>query len=139
VDSKAASSNSRSPVRVGSKEAKVANKAANRVAKVVSKVAKVASKAGSRNQDKAASRVAIVSLQARTRPRVAGFFLEVAMPRQLIEPKSEKRFVRRKKTGQFKESDDVGRSLSQDRKRKAKTVAKKGEGDRGDRKKKKKR
>ena len=58
------------------------------------------------------------------------------MPRQLIEPKGDKRFARRKKTGEFKESDDVGRSLSQDRKLKAKTVAKKGEGDRGDRKKK---
>ena len=61
------------------------------------------------------------------------------MPRKLITPKGDKRFVRRKKTGQFKESDDVGRSLSQDPKRKAKTVAKEGEGDRGDRKKKKKR
>jgi len=39
------------------------------------------------------------------------------------------RFIRRKKSGQFKESDDVGRSLSQDPKRKAKTVTKKGEGD----------
>jgi hypothetical protein len=56
------------------------------------------------------------------------------MPRELIEPhKGDKRYVRRDKQGQFKESDDVGRSLSQDRKRKAKTVAKKGEGDRGDR------
>jgi hypothetical protein len=48
--------------------------------------------------------------------------------------KGDKRYVRRNKQGQFKENDDVGRSLSQDRKRKAKTVAKKGEGDRGDRK-----
>jgi hypothetical protein len=62
-------------------------------------------------------------------------FLEVSMPRELIEPhKGDKRYVRRDKQGQFKESDDVGRSLSQDRKRKAKTIAKKGEGDRGDRK-----
>ena len=29
-------------------------------------------------------------------PVVAGFFLEVSMPRQLIEPKGDKRFVRRK-------------------------------------------
>jgi hypothetical protein len=58
------------------------------------------------------------------------------MPRELIEPhKGDQRYVRRTKTGRFKESDDVGRSLAQDRKRKAKTVVKKGEGDRGDQKK----
>jgi hypothetical protein len=55
------------------------------------------------------------------------------MPRELIEPKGDKRYVRRNKSGKFKESDDVGRSLTQDRKRKAKTIVKKGEGDRGDR------
>ena len=36
--------------------------------------------------------------------------------------------------GQFKESDDVGRSLSSDRRKKAKTTAKPGQGDKGDRK-----
>jgi hypothetical protein len=56
------------------------------------------------------------------------------MPRELIEPhKGDKRYVRRSKTGQFKESDDVGRSLAADRRKKAKQVARKGEGDRGDR------
>jgi hypothetical protein len=55
------------------------------------------------------------------------------MPRELIEPRrGDKRYVRRSKTGQFKESDDVGRSLAADRRKKAKRVAKKGEGDRGD-------
>jgi hypothetical protein len=121
--------------------AKAVSKAVSRnQAKAVSKAAKAVSrnqaKAGSRAA-KAVSRAAIVSPQPRTRPLVAGFFLEVSMPRQLIEPKGDKRFVRRKKTGRFNESEDVGRSLSQDRKRKAKTVAKKGEGDRGDQKKKK--
>jgi hypothetical protein len=53
--------------------------------------------------------------------------------RELIEPhKGDKRYVRRKKTGQFKETDDVGRSLAQDRRRKAKTAAPRGQGDRGD-------
>jgi hypothetical protein len=57
------------------------------------------------------------------------------MPRELIEPhKGDKRFVRRDGNGQFKESDDVGRSLAADRRVKAKTVVKKGEGDRGDQK-----
>ena len=61
------------------------------------------------------------------------------MPRELIEPhKGDKRFVRRSKGGQFKESDDVGRSLAADQRTKATTVVKKGEGDRGDQKRKKK-
>ena len=54
--------------------------------------------------------------------------------RELVEPNGDKRFVRRDAKGQFTESDDVGRSLSQDRKKKAKATAKPGSGDRGDRK-----
>jgi hypothetical protein len=54
--------------------------------------------------------------------------------RELIDTGRDKRYVRRDAEGQFKESDDQGRSLSLDRKRKAKTVAKPGQGDRGDRK-----
>jgi hypothetical protein len=53
--------------------------------------------------------------------------------RELIDTGTDKRYVRRDENGQFKESDDVGRSLSQDRKRHAKTVAKPGQGDKGDR------
>lgn len=56
-----------------------------------------------------------------------------AAKRTLIAPKGNKRYVRRNKKGQFKEVDDVGRSLSQDRKRKAKRKTTKGQGDRGDR------
>jgi hypothetical protein len=55
------------------------------------------------------------------------------MPRELIDTGTDKRFVRRDDHGRFKESDDVGRSLSADRRQHAKTKAKKGEGDRGDR------
>ena len=55
--------------------------------------------------------------------------------RELIEPnKGDKRYVRRDDQGRFKESDDVGRSLAADQRQKAKTVARKGQGDRGDRK-----
>ena len=54
--------------------------------------------------------------------------------RELIDTGTDKRYVRRDKEGKFKESDDVGKSLSQDRKRQAKTVVKSGQGDRGDRK-----
>jgi hypothetical protein len=55
-----------------------------------------------------------------------------AAKRELINTGTDKRYVRRNARGQFKESDDVGRSLSQDRRRKAKTKAKRGQGDRGD-------
>ncbi len=53
--------------------------------------------------------------------------------RELINTGSDKRYVRRRGNGTFKESDDVSRSLSSDRRRKAKTKTKAGQGDRGDR------
>ena len=55
------------------------------------------------------------------------------MPRELIDTGTDKRFVRRDKEGQFKESDDVGASQAVDQRQRAKNKAKKGEGDRGDR------
>ena len=54
--------------------------------------------------------------------------------RELIDTGSDKRYVRRDDEGQFKESDDQGRSLSQDIKHKAKNTVKSGQGDRGDQK-----
>ena len=53
--------------------------------------------------------------------------------RELIDTGRDKRFMRRDEQGQFNESDDVGCSLSQDRRRKAKKKVKSGQGDRGDR------
>ena len=53
--------------------------------------------------------------------------------RTTIEPhKGDRRYVRRNKKGQFKDEVNVGRSLSADRKRKAKKTVPKGQGDRGD-------
>jgi hypothetical protein len=60
----------------------------------------------------------------------------MAGKRELIDTGTDKRYVRGNKKGQFKESDDVGRSLAQDVRRKAKTVVKAGYGDRGDQKRK---
>ena len=57
-----------------------------------------------------------------------------AAKRELIAPRGNKRYIRRDAKGRIKESDGVSRSLSQDRRRKAKTTAKAGQGDRGDRK-----
>lgn len=61
----------------------------------------------------------------------------MASKREIIEPnKGDKRYVRRDEKGRLtKDQVDVGRSLSQDRKRQAKTEAPKGQGDKGDRKK----
>ena len=57
-----------------------------------------------------------------------------AKKRELIDTGSDKRYVRRDEKGQFDEVVDVGRSLSQDKRVKAKTVSKPGQGDKGDRK-----
>ena len=55
--------------------------------------------------------------------------------RELIDTGTDKRYVRRNKRGtSFVESDDVGRSLAQDVKKKAKSAIGSGHGDRGDRK-----
>lgn len=57
-----------------------------------------------------------------------------AARRELIDTGTNKLFVRRNARGtSFKEVEDVGRSLTADRRRKARTVAKRGQGDKGDR------
>jgi hypothetical protein len=56
-----------------------------------------------------------------------------AAKRELIAPRSDKRYVRRSKTGQFAESDDQGRSLGSDVRRNAKNRSEPGQGDKGDR------
>lgn len=52
--------------------------------------------------------------------------------RTLIAPNKDKRYVKRDENGQFSESDDQGKSLSQDVKKSAKKKIKPGYGDRGD-------
>lgn len=53
--------------------------------------------------------------------------------REVIEPnKGDKRYVRREAGGTFGKTVDVGKSLSADQRRKAKTTVPKGQGDRGD-------
>jgi hypothetical protein len=54
--------------------------------------------------------------------------------RELIDTGSAKMYGRRGARGRFREMDVVGRSLSSDRRRQAKTSSKQGQGDRGDRK-----
>jgi hypothetical protein len=57
-----------------------------------------------------------------------------AAKRETMAPNGDKRWIRRDDQGRITESVDVGRSLSQDVKKKAKTVSKAGQGDKGDRK-----
>ena len=57
-----------------------------------------------------------------------------AAKRELLNTGSDKRYVRRSVKGQFKESDDQGKSLAKDRRKKAKTTSKVGQGDQGDQK-----
>ena len=52
--------------------------------------------------------------------------------RERIDTGRDSRFVRRDDQGQFKESDDVGRSLKADRQQDAETDAPRNQGDRGD-------
>ena len=53
--------------------------------------------------------------------------------RELIDTTRDKRYVRRDEHGRFREVEDVGRSLTQDRRRDAEHDTRKGQGDRGDR------
>ena len=55
------------------------------------------------------------------------------MPRELIDTGTDKRYVRRDEKGQFKESDDVGRSHAADQRKQAANKPARGEGDKGDR------
>jgi len=58
----------------------------------------------------------------------------VSAKRETIAPNGDKRYIRRDDQGQITESVDVGRSLSRDVKKTAKTATKPGQGDKGDRK-----
>jgi hypothetical protein len=54
--------------------------------------------------------------------------------RELIDTGTDKRYVRRDDQGRFDEVTDVGRSLSQDVRKKAKKTVEAGQGDKGDQK-----
>jgi hypothetical protein len=61
----------------------------------------------------------------------------MAAKRELIEPTpGDKRYVRRDDRGRIAETVDAGKSLAQDVRKSAKTKAKPGQGDKGDRAKK---
>ena len=51
----------------------------------------------------------------------------------MISPRGDNRYVRRDRDGRFNESDDQGRSMSTDMRRRAQNETRSGQGDRGDR------
>jgi hypothetical protein len=95
------------------------------IGKVVAKTSRAAKKAAGAGKAKTVKPKAKKASSSKARPS--------AGKRELINTGKDKRYVRRNKKGQFRESDDVGRSLSQDVKRKARTRVPAGQGDRGDR------
>jgi hypothetical protein len=57
--------------------------------------------------------------------------------RELIDTGTDKRFMRRDEQGEFKESDDVSKSLRKDVQQRAKREVPAGQGDKGDQKRRK--
>jgi hypothetical protein len=76
----------------------------------------------------------LFDLRTEAEPRKEEAMAEEKAPnkRELIDTGRDKRFVRRDEKGRFDEVADVGRSLSQDVRKHAKTKVPPGQGDRGD-------
>lgn len=82
---------------------------------------------------KSATKKSTPAGKAKAAPKAKSSAKRASSKRELIKTGTDKRYVRRSGKGTFKESDDVSRSLSADRPKKAKTAAKRGQGDKGDR------
>ena len=69
-------------------------------------------------------------------PKARSVFVRMEVPmsneRELIDTGTDKRYVRRNEDGEFKESDDQGKSLGQDVQQHAKTEKPRNQGDKGD-------
>jgi hypothetical protein len=90
----------------------------------------------SRGRSRDASRWTIRPSAAVRAPRVQDLRRDketTMAERELIDTGKDKRYIRRDKRGRFTQSDDVGRSLSSDRRQRAEHESPKGQGDRGDR------
>ena len=71
---------------------------------------------------------------AKKTPTTRGAKKRSTSKRELIDTGKNKMFAKRTASGRFKEMDDVGRSLTADRRKTAKKTMKSGFGDQGDRK-----
>jgi len=73
------------------------------------------------------------NIVCRTRYREGSMAKRSGGRRELINTGRTKMYAKRDARGQFREMDDVGRSLASDRRTRAKTKTSRGYGDRGDR------
>jgi hypothetical protein len=85
------------------------------------------SRSGGSMAKKTVKKVAKTATKTATKKRA-----RKAGQRELLVTPTMKAFAKRNKEGEFTEMDDVGRSLSADRRRVAKTTVKAGFGDQGD-------
>lgn len=99
----------------------------------MAKSAKKSSKKSARKSSKKTAKKSAKKSAKKTVKKTAKKSSRGSGRRELIKPNGDARFVRRSAGGQFKESDDVGRSLAADRRRKSAKKVKSGYGDRGDR------
>ena len=93
---------------------------------VVTKTAEEASVEPARAASRPIARTAITEKPAASTKKRS------STKRELIDTGRNKMFAKRGAKGRFKEMDDVSRSLSADRRQKAKTRSKSGHGDQGD-------
>ena len=103
---------------------------------IMAKTQKTSRKTGTRTAAKTAAKTAGKTAK-KTRKKTAkntARKTRKAAGRQRIDTGADERLVRRGAQGRFKESDDVRRAAARDPRTKAKTAAKRGQGDRGDRK-----
>ena len=112
------------------KATKATKKSAKKTAKKTTK-ASTAKKATKKAVKKASS----TTTKKATAKKAAS--KKTSSKRELIAPRGDKRYIRRDEKGRIKESDDQGRSLSQDVKKRAKKKVSAGQGDRGDQKRRK--
>ena len=75
----------------------------------------------------------VIAKKTKTSKRAKTTSTRKAAKRTTLAPRGDTRYVRRDKAGRISESDDQGRSLATDTRRKAKRKVKSGQGDRGDR------
>ncbi len=111
---------------VGKTVKKSIKKAVNKIKKAVKRITKTTRKTAKKSARKTAKSV------RKTTKSSSKKATKVSGRRELIAPRGDKRYVRRSKQGQFKESDDQGASLASDVRTKASTTVPSGQGDRGD-------
>ena len=116
---------------VGKTVKKSVKKAVNKIKKAVKRITKT-----TRKPAKSARKTARKTAKSarKTTKSSSKKATKVSGRRELIAPRGDKRYVRRSKQGQFKESDDQGASLASDVRTKARTTVPSGQGDRGDQK-----